>query len=406
MEITKDSLQKEAVTLARDHKSLILEWATGVGKTKASCDILKMLSEAKREAGYITPLRVLILIAEVAHRKNWKEEFLKWLDVDMIDLSMDCYQSIHKHVEGKYDLLICDEMHHVGSDKRLSYLEGIHFDRFLGLTATLKKSIEMNLSDMLGGIRKHTVSLSDAIEWNLIPRPGIVCVPITLSDEPVEKVVQEWGRKERRAELECFYKDMPKFLSRRKFPDARLTVHLSEKEKNKWFNEQADYWKTQFMNRREEYLKTKWMKVGLDRKRWLGSLKGERVKEIIGELKGKRFICFCSNIEQAEELGNGNTIHSRKEGCQDIIERFNNKEIDSIFAVGMLQEGMNLKDIDAGIIIQLDGEIRGFIQKMGRIVRGKSPVVYLPYIVGSRDQDYLNKALENAGESEIYYLEK
>ena len=61
----------------------------------------------------------------------------------------------------------------------------------------------------------------------------------------------------------------------------------------------------------------------------------------------------------------------------------------------MLQEGMNLKDIEAGIIVQLDGEERAFIQKFGRTLRADSPEQYIIYFRATRDEEYLNNALEN-----------
>ena len=55
------------------------------------------------------------------------------------------------------------------------------------------------------------------------------------------------------------------------------------------------------------------------------------------------------------------------------------KNINNIFAVGMLQEGQNLVNIEAGIIIQLDGKERSFIQKFGRSLRAEDPVQYIFY---------------------------
>ena len=61
----------------------------------------------------------------------------------------------------------------------------------------------------------------------------------------------------------------------------------------------------------------------------------------------------------------------------------------------MLQEGVNLTDIEVGVIIQLDGEERSFIQRFGRTLRSDSPVQYIIYYKGTRDEEYLNNALEN-----------
>ena len=77
-----------------------------------------------------------------------------------------------------------------------------------------------------------------------------------------------------------------------------------------------------------------------------------------------------------------------------VIDSFNTKQIDSLFAVGMLQEGQNLTDIEAGIIVQLDGQERAFVQKFGRSLRADDPVQFIFYYKDTRDMDYLDNVLE------------
>ena len=140
-----------------------------------------------------------------------------------------------------------------------------------------------------------------------------------------------------------------------------------------------------------------WLQWGTKRKRFLGELKTREAEELCIKLnkEGKRFICFCSSITQAEFLGGENCIHSKKKDVEEVISTFNSGKTNSIFAVGMLQEGQNLTNIQAGIIVQLDGEERGFIQKFGRSLRAEDPVQYILYYKNTRDEEYLQKALEN-----------
>ena len=67
--MTKAEIQQKAVEMMRDTPLLILQWATGCGKSKAAIDIVKDLDTHK----------VLLAVAEIAHRENWKQEFLKWV---------------------------------------------------------------------------------------------------------------------------------------------------------------------------------------------------------------------------------------------------------------------------------------------------------------------------------------
>jgi superfamily II DNA or RNA helicase len=116
-------------------------------------------------------------------------------------------------------------------------------------------------------------------------------------------------------------------------------------------------------------------------------------------------ICFCASIEQANELGgNGNIVHSKVKDVDAIIENFQTGRIDSLYCVEMLKEGMNLNDINAGVIIQLDGTELPFIQKMGRILRSKQPVVHIVYYKNTRDEEYLNNILESVDRKYIEFV--
>jgi superfamily II DNA or RNA helicase len=67
----------------------------------------------------------------------------------------------------------------------------------------------------------------------------------------------------------------------------------------------------------------------------------------------------------------------------------------------MLQEGMNLKGIEVGIIIQLDGQKLRFIQRTGRVLRSDFPVQYILYFKNTRDEEYLVNALEGINEEYV-----
>lgn len=134
-------------------------------------------------------------------------------------------------------------------------------------------------------------------------------------------------------------------------------------------------------------------------------MKTNHVKVFLNKLSRKRYICFCSSIEQADYLGKDKSIHSKKNNSLDIINQFNNKEINRLFAVGMLQEGQNLEGIQAGVIVQLDNAERAFIQKFGRTIRADSPQQFIFYYENTRDIDYLENVFEGVDEAYISTIE-
>ena len=133
------------------------------------------------------------------------------------------------------------------------------------------------------------------------------------------------------------------------------------------------------------------LRAGNERKRFLGSRKDQAIFRICQELnkKGKRYICFCSSIKQAEALSGDNAYTSKSPKSMEHLRRFNNHEINSLFVVGKLIEGQNLNDIECGIIGQLGGTQRITAQELGRVFRSKNPVVYVPVFDESKDDSFL-----------------
>ena len=62
--------------------------------------------------------KVLLVVAESAHKENWQKEFDKW-GVINAHLTIECYASLHKYRNTNWDLIIFDEAHHLGTDLKL-----------------------------------------------------------------------------------------------------------------------------------------------------------------------------------------------------------------------------------------------------------------------------------------------
>lgn len=399
--MTKDEVQKEAVELMKEHNKVILQWCTGLGKSKAAIEIVKHLfyEYLILETRQGTSFKVLLIVAETAHKKNWKDEFVKWKVEDYIwdkMITVDTYASLKNHRHEHYDLIILDEGHHSGSDLRLDILEDITCDNVLVLSATLPQSTIYELDRIFGKFVSFKISMKQAIEWGLLAKPKVFLIPMKLDDiYQTQTIVEERGKAIGRVTIRTEKKNMWTYLKDKfHYPNLRLEMPCTEREKYDWYVSKVEYWKRMYMRTRNIGIKNKWLQFGSTRKRYLGDLKSPQALALLGKLQDKRLVCFCSSITQAEELGGENAIHSEKKGSLEIINSFNEKRINSLFAVGMIQEGQNLTDIEAGIIVQLDGQERAFIQKTGRAMRADEPEIYILYYEGTRDEEYLKKALE------------
>ena len=389
--MTREELRVAVQEALNKSNNIAIQAATGSGKSKVALELLCELASRK-----LNPLKALIVVAERAHIDNWDAEMIKW-NLPFGDATIICYASLKKYRDTKWDAIIFDEAHHLGSELRLDIFDTISADYRIFLSATLKNSLVWRLQQSCGRIESVKMGLQEAFESNILPEPKIILIPMTLNNTVSNNIItEEWGKSAQRVTLRCYYKDRWKYLrAKKQYPNAKLEILCTEQQHYDYLSEQFEYYKNRYFSCRNEAIKNKWLQCGSKRKRLLGLLKTFEASALIeSKLANKRFICFCTSIEQADYLGGDSSVHSKKKESLSIIQDFNDKKINNLFAVGMLQEGMNLTDIEAGVIIQLDGEERAFIQRFGRVLRSDSPVQYILYYKGTRDEEYLANALE------------
>ena len=388
--MTKEELQIQSLSLIKQSNRIALQWATGLGKSKAAIEMANyLIKEYKR------PINILLVVAEIAHKSNWKEEFNKW-ELKTDNIVIECYASLKKYRNSNWDLIIFDEAHHLGSDLRLDVLTGIQAQNIILLSATLPDQVMQAVTEVFGEFVTSKVTLKEAIEWGILPQPKVYLIPLTLDNTyPNCTIIEEWGKKEKRIIYKCKFHERWEYVrNKNKYPNVKLEIACTQQQKYDYLSDQFEYWRSQFFRTRQEFIKNKWLQVGSKRKRFLGESKTDVVRLLLHKIRDKRFICFCTSIEQAELLGGKNAIHSKKDNSFDIIDNFNTKKIDNLFAVGMLQEGQNLTDIEVGIIVQLDGQERAFVQKFGRSLRATDPIQFIFYYKNTRDTEYLENVLE------------
>ena len=395
--LTKESIQADAIELLYKEKRVILNWATGVGKGYTAVKAIQR----------IKPDSTLIVVAETAHKKNWEEEFIKaGEDYKKCNVLIECYASLKNYKHSYFDLIIFDEAHHLGSEIRLDVLSSMKAQRVLALSATLSDiDLLYCLKLTFGEFKSSVITIQQAIDNHLLPEPKIYLIPLNLDYLNQNQIIEEtWGLSAKRKTYECTMKERWNYIKNKKtlYPNVRLIIHCTVYDKYKYLTEQMDFWMKKFYTTRNEAFKAKALNYGSQRKILMGESKTEVVKKLLKTLEGKKYICFCTNISQAEVLGGANAIHSEKKSSnQAIIDSFNEGSINSLFAVGMLQEGQNLKGIQAGVIVQLDGKERAFIQKFGRSMRAEDPIQYIFYYRYTQDEKWMKNVLEGIDQNFI-----
>lgn len=383
--MTRQEIIANAKSLVNDYPNIALQWATGLGKSRCAIELTKNVSSNPK---------VLLVVYEIAHKKNWEEEFKKWGTFK--NLTVICYASLKNYINTEWDAVIWDEAHHLRSELKSSILATIKSKHHFFLSATFPNGLLDYLGIMIKSkIVKYTISLDSAIKANIIPEPTVYMVKLFLNSmERNQEIVEEWGKSALRKEFIVNYPDRWKYKkNKRTYPNVRLVIKCTELEKYRYLCEQVDYWKKRYMIERYSHIKNKWLQYGSQRKKYLGELKTPYVKELIKKLRDKRFICFCTSIAQADSLNSQNSIHSKMNNPGAVIENFNKHNINSLFACQMITEGQNLNDIEASIIVQLDGQELRYIQKTGRVLRAENPIQFVLYYENTRDSEYLTNAL-------------
>lgn len=277
-----------------------------------------------------------IVVAETTHIDNWKREIA---DSGIeIDCEIFCYQSLPKYT--KKANLILDECHHV-TEKRMEVIKEIAGERIVGLSATVPPE-KLKLLQDFRKFKEIYIPLSTAIELGLVPEPDIRIIRYHLNDSQKNTL-------------------------------RKIQTKLDEAVLSK------DSFKSKLL--------------GNKRKSFFANVKLPVLKRVIQKNKHKRMICFTGSVEQCEAVGGRYIIHSklRKNTIKKVIDSFNKQVSDKLFSVKMLREGVNLTDIEIGVITQLDKKELSFIQMLGRTLRSDFPLLVIIVVADSDDEKTLNR---------------
>ena len=411
MMITRDELQKQAVQAVLDDKFVMVNWGTGVGKSRVAIDAIDRLFRAGAQD-------ILLLVDQGIHKTNWRNEFIEAKGPEhgafLYDsITVECYASLPKYTGTAWDLVIADEAHHLRSEDRVAMLASLKAKRMVCLSATIscKGDAEALLKTLscFGDFKSFDFGLQDAIDNEILPEPTVHIHVLPLKELGARHlIVEEWGAKARRRTYDTDYDHYRDFLNKDLYPAATLNIDCTAAQAYEYYEKQQELRSKQYKdlkNKAEagddvpaaqlETAKNRMVRYGLLRKNLLGTSKTQFMTWLLKKLEGKRYICFCSDVDQAWMLGGDNVICNEVKDCDAIINSFNEGERNSLFAVNMGKEGQNLSGIEACVVVQLMGKDRHFIQEMGRAMRAKDPQQHIVVVDGTKDIEYLRDSISS-----------
>ena len=389
--MTREEIYNACLQAMTKSNCLLLESATGTGKSKISIDLVNNLCDSELRGKHV---KMLLLVAKRVHKQTWKDEFKKWGGIKAEVVITECYESLHKHLDESFDIIVADEVHHIGSDKRLEELKTLHTKFFIGLSATIPRKLRQYFCYWYHS-QVVSCDILEAIEDEVLPEPEIVLFPLQVENTKVSETI-ELNPKSPGPIFYGEYKD----LWRCKKQKAHAILKCTQRQKLNELNALIEWEKGKYMQTRHPAMERSWLFHCGKRLEFLADCKIQMVKLILDRLKYQRTITFCKTIEQAEKLGRW-CIHSKNGKATQYYDDFNAKKIHHITAVNILNENANLVDCKYAIFANLSSSDIVVPQRLGRSMRHKHPVIIIPYYKGTREEEILEKQILNFNEEFI-----
>lgn len=367
--MTREEIHDLALSKIDMTKYMILELITGFGKSKLAIDLINHICDRVFRNNECPT--ILILVAKTVHKQTWKDEIRKWGGIKSDHITIECYESLKNYENSCFDIVVADEMQHL-SEARIDVLETIHINEsFIGLSATIKR----DMRDYFIHSHKAEVikcGLKEAVEDEVLPEPTVYLLPLALDTTIYTYKVKKFGR------------DI--ITTQKGYYDS--VSSLIEWYRNKYFNS------------RNERMKNLWLSTAGKRLKWCAEQKEALVLHLLDKFRNYKTLTFCSSIEQSERLGKYNITSKNKASVKN-LEMFNLNRIKHITACNILNEGVNLTNCRIGIFCNLNSSEIVVKQRVGRILRHKSPIIIIPYFKDTREEELVQKMIEEYSEDSI-----
>jgi superfamily II DNA or RNA helicase len=357
----REEIQQEALDIATKRKRCGLAISMGVGKTLIGLKYIDHFQKASMDK-----LRVLVVAPKLSIFDSWKDDALKF-GISLDGVEFTTYLSLYKKDPTAYDVLVFDECHSL-LNSHMGFLS-VFTGRILGLTGTPPRHSSSEKGVMVNAycpiVYKYITD--DAIDDDILNDYRIIVHKMPLSVDNVIPVK---------------LKDKEFFTSERK---------------------NYEYWTKRLMEaqskKQEQIASVMRMRTLMDFK-----TKEKYAKYLLNEIEDK-CIVFCNTQLQADRICK-DSYHSTNPDAEDNLQRFKDDEIDQLSCVLQLNEGINIPNLRAGIIMHAYGNERKSNQRIGRLLRlnpDDTAIIHILCYKGTVDEKWVNEALKDLDSSKITF---
>jgi superfamily II DNA or RNA helicase len=361
----REIIQEEALKAIQGKRKAGLGISMGVGKTLIGLKYLESLHPTCMFKRY------LIVGPKLSVWDSWQSECIKHSMSHLLPhLEFSTYLSLKKVDSSLYDVVILDECHSLKytHDHWLARFSG----KILGLTGTPPRYKSSEKGKMVGLYCpiEYTYITDDAVDDAILNDYKIMVHMLPLSAERTMKVKKKDG-----------------------------TFFLNSEQKA------YAYWTDQLrkiMSPKETQIK-RIMRM----KAMMTFPTKERYAKQLLEMMHDKCIVFCNTTEQADWICE-HSYHSKNPDSPENLIDFKDGKITKLSCVQQLNEGVNIPNLKAGIILHSYSNERQSNQRIGRLLRlnpeDKATIHILAY-KNTVDMDWVSEALKDIDSEKIVYTE-
>lgn len=328
--------------------------ATGFGKTRVALKIIKWLQSLHPE------ITIIVVVPTTGLQEQWIEELDKF-GCSREHVEVYVINSVIKNTH-TCNLLILDECHRYASADFKKVFDMVTYNMILCLTATFERldGKEKLIAKYAPVVDKVSIQECLANKWVSNYKEYVVVI------EPDD--------------LDEYDKLTAEFMTHFEFFDYDFGTAMSMVGKNGWKN-RYNYAKEICQNSAlvKDTLKTVTihamglMRAMQTRKKYISSHpeKLRVAEEIIAHRPNSKIITFCATVAMAEQIQEGYVYTGKdsKKGNRVTLNEFSKMKSGVLNTVKKANEGINLPDLDVGIMLGVDSSKIKHAQTRGRVVR-------------------------------------